>query len=360
MNTQNYKLLLHGIDTLQCAYYLKPIKIEGIDFYSLAFQKEKLRKTKKKNPKPITLGSCDFFLQPYGSSSGYPIVITNENFKIECGQYNNPNFFVTFRSQALWRESAFFLHEKFLKWASSVGFAPNKNESLSRIDFSFDYHLTQIDFDEDSFISRSAKDSQFRENGKVQTFNFGKNDIRLRVYNKIDEIKQKSSKAWFYKLWGKDENVWRIEWQVRKQKLKDFGINSFDDLKENQGDLLKYLSEDHDTLRVPNNDRNPSRWPLHELWKDLQEQISKLDHLGISKIYGKNSALEEREMRIGISILGYLKRYAAIGCVKESKDQMNVAEALRKLQGLLLSLHEPLTWKIDVEKRIKEIELGEW
>ena len=351
---------MHGIDTLQCAYYLKPIKIEGIDFYSLEFEKEKLRKTKKKNPKPFTLGSCDFLLQPYGSSSGYPIIITNEDFKIECGQYNKPNFFITFRSQALWRESAFFLHEKFLKWASSVGFVPYKNESLSRIDFCFDYHLEKIDFDEDSFLSRSAKDSQFRENGKIQTFNFGKADIRLRVYNKIDEIKQKSAKAWFYKLWGQDKNVWRIEWQVRKLILKAFGINTFDDLKANQENLLIYLVKDHDTLRVQNNDSNPSRWPLHPLWKDLNEQINKIDHIGISRINGKNSALDEREMRIGISILGYLKRYAAIGCVKENKNNMNVGEALRKIQGLLLSLYEPLTWKIDVEKRIKEIELGEW
>ena len=226
------RLLLHGIDTLQCAYYLKPFKIDGIDFYSLAFQKEKLRKTKKKNPKPITLGSCDFLLQPYGSRSGYPIVITNEDFRIECGQYNKPNFFVTFRSQALWRESAFLLHEKFLKWASSVGFAPYKDESLSRVDFCFDYNITKIDFDENSFLSRSAKDSQYREHGKYQTFNFGLGDIRLRVYNKVDEIKQKSSKVWFYKLWGQDKNVWRIEWQVRKDVLKSFDIKTFDDLKK--------------------------------------------------------------------------------------------------------------------------------
>lgn len=80
------KLLLHGIDTVQCAYYLKPTTIDGIDFYLLEFQKEILRKTKKKNPKPITLGSCDFLLQAYGSSSGYPIIITNEDYKIECGK----------------------------------------------------------------------------------------------------------------------------------------------------------------------------------------------------------------------------------------------------------------------------------
>ena len=111
---------------------------------------------------------------------------------------------------------------------------------------------------------------------------------------------------------------------------------------------------------MPNSDSNSSRWPLHPLWKDLQEQISKLEHSGISRIYGKNLALEEREMRIGISMLGYLKRYAAIGCIQEGRDYMNVVEALRKMQELLLRVHEPFTWKIDVKRRIKEIELGEW
>ena len=360
MKSNNLKLLLHGIDTVQCAYYLEHRNMDAFEFFSLTTQKEKLQKSKYKNPKPVTLGSCDFFLQPYGSRSGYPIIITNEDFRIECGQYNIPNFFVTFRSQALWRESAFHLHEKFLRWASSVGFAPKRDESLSRVDFSFDYHLPIIDFDENSFLSRSNKDNKYRENGMPQTFTFGKGDVVLRVYDKVAEIKQKSEKVWFYKLWGQDKNVWRIEWQVRKLILKTFGINTFVDLKANQGDLLKSLAKDHDTLRVPNNDSNPSRWALHPLWMDLQEQISKIDHSGIARIYGKNSALEEREMRIGISMLGYLKRYAAIACVKESKDNMNVAEALRKMQGLLLSIHEPFTWKIDVEKRIKEIELGEW
>ena len=226
---------MHGIDTVQCAYYLKPRNIDSIDFSSLATQKEMLRKTKKKNPKPITLGSCGFLLQPYGSLSGYPIIIKNEDFRIECGQYNKPNFFVTFRSQALWRESVFLLHEKFLRWASSVGFAPYNDESLSRVDYSFDYHLPIIDFDENSFFSRSNKDNKHRENRKPQTFTFGKGDVVLRVYDKVAEIKQKSEKVWFYPLWGQETDVWRIEWQVRKPVLRNYKIRTFGDFKKHQG-----------------------------------------------------------------------------------------------------------------------------
>ena len=117
MDDAPYKLLLHGIDTLQCAYYLSPPASKHLNFTKLAVIKEQLRMDKSREPRAVTLGGTDFFLQPYGSSSGYPFVLTNEDFKIELGEFNNPSCFVTFRSQALWRQSASVLHDTFLNWA---------------------------------------------------------------------------------------------------------------------------------------------------------------------------------------------------------------------------------------------------
>ncbi len=354
------KLLLHGIDTLQCAYFLHAPDRKGLDFCQLAEQKESIRQSKSKSPLPITLGNSEFLLQSFGSKSGYPIIISNEDFKIELGEYNKPNFYVTFRSQALWRESAFLLHGKFLKWAASVGYHPYREEALSRVDFSFDYNLPAIDFNEDSFVSRSSKDSQYREDGKVQTFSFGKGDVVLRVYDKVAEIRQQSNKVWFFLLWEQDENVWRIEWQIRKPVLKRFDIITFENLKAQQGDLLRYLAAEHDTLRQPNDDSNSSRWPLHPLWKDLQGQIENLNHLGIDRVYGQNAVLEERMMRMAISIYGYLKRVAAVHCVQTNKETIAVDQALTHISRLMNKIHEPLAWEMDVDKRIKEIKLGEW
>lgn len=261
MVENNYKLLLHGIDSLYCAYYLEHSGEASIDFQKLTEQKENLRQSKSKDPAVVQLGNSEFFLYPYGTASGYPLVLSNEDFKIELGEYNIPNFYVTFKSQALWRESAFSLHEKFLSWAGSAGYSPFRSESLSRLDYCFDYNLPAIEFTEDSFISRSNKDSKHREDSKPQTFTFGKGDVVLRVYDKIAEIKQQSDKVWFYLLWGQDKDVWRIEWQVRKPILKMFDIRTFEDLKNQLGDLLRYLANEHDTLRVPSDDSNPSRWP---------------------------------------------------------------------------------------------------
>ncbi len=156
---KDFQILIHGIDTLQCAYFLESRKRKGIDFELLGREKESIKETRAKEPKRITLGNSDFLLHAFGSSSGYPIIISNEDFKIEMGEFNNPNFFVTFRSQGIWGSSVFDLHEKFIEWAGSVGYEPCGSESISRIDYCFDYSLSEIDFDEDWFVSRSTKDS---------------------------------------------------------------------------------------------------------------------------------------------------------------------------------------------------------
>jgi hypothetical protein len=360
MADQGFKLLLHGIDTVQCAYYLAAGESGRINFEQLGVERERIRGSKKREPVIVQLGNSEFLLQGYGTSSGYPFVITNENFKIEMGQVNWPNFFVTFRSQALWRDSAVELHQKFMKWATSVGYVKERSERLSRVDFCFDYYLPEIDFDEDCFVSRSTKDSQYRENGRVQTFCLGKRDVVLRVYDKVAEIKQESGKAWFYLLWEMDKDVWRIEWQVRKEVLRQFGIVTFEDLEQIQGDLLRYLAQEHDSLRVKSEDANRSRWPLHPLWEDLLSNIYNINHLGICRVYGQAAALEALLIQLSVIVYGYFKKFGALYSVRNRSNMMTLDETLRHLREMLREVHEPLTWKLDVERRIKEFRLGQW
>ena len=354
------KLLLHGLDTVQCAYYLSPPVSTQLDFAKLAVIKEQLRMDKSREPRPVKLGGMEFFLYPYGSSSGYPFVLTNEDFKIEAGEFNHPSFFVTFKSHSLWKHTAWTLHQQFLNWASAIGCDVQQAETLSRVDFSFDYALAERDFDADSFDSQSDKDSQHREHGTVQTFTLGKGDVVLRVYDKVAEIRQQSAKVWFYQLWGQEENVWRIEWQVRKPVLRSFNISTFVDLREQQGALLRYLADYHDTLRTQTQDSNRSRWPLHPLWADLQERIAALHILEPKQIDGKEMVLDERLIRLTISVYGYLKRMAAVSCVKEGQPMMSEEEAYGLLGERLRRLFDPLSWKLDIQKRMKAIELGEW
>jgi hypothetical protein len=357
---ESIRFLLSGIDTLQCCYYLVHSGESEMDFEALWIIRERLRGQKGNDPEPVRLGSMDFLLAPSGSQSGYPLVLSNSDFRIECGENNVPSFYVTFRSEALWREGAKALHFRFLKWATELGFRAQKSETLSRVDFTFDYTAAVLDFGEKNFVSLASKDATHREHGKDQTFQFGKDDVVLRVYDKIAEIKQKSSKTWFYKLWGQDSDVWRIEWQTRKDALRRFGIRTFDDLNDQQGDILRYLATEHTTLRIKGKDSNRSRWALHPLWIDLQEQISTFDATGMYREVDEMGVLNERLMRIAISMYGNLKRVAAIRCMQNGDDFMPHGQALLYLTTLLNKVHNPLDWRQDVEKRIQHMRLGQW
>ncbi|MCJ7601007.1 MAG: hypothetical protein MUO63_05810 [Desulfobulbaceae bacterium] len=54
-------------------------------------QKKILRQTKAKKPALLSIAGVDFLLQPRGTPSGYPLLLENEGFKIERGEFNKQN-----------------------------------------------------------------------------------------------------------------------------------------------------------------------------------------------------------------------------------------------------------------------------
>lgn len=352
--------LTSSFDTIECAYYLIGADDCKLNFIELAAQKESMVRAKVTKPKAIKLGCEDFLLASHGTASGYPFLIENDAFIIQFGEFNRPNFFVKFRSIALWHNDLLTLHQRFLNWAASVGLIQAQPERLSRVDYAFDYHLPVIDFDEDSFVSRSTKDSQYRKDGKVQTFKFGTENVVLRVYNKVDEINEKSQKSWLFRLWGIDQDVWRIEWQVRKDQLRKLGISSMQSLEERQADLLRTLSTNHTSLRIKGDDSNRSRWAIHPLWHDLLAQIDTLQGLGIKREHKPLDRYDERLTRIALSVYGYIKRVAAIDVLYSGNEKSYMDEAFQHLFNIVSEIHDPLTWQQEVDRRAKEMRLGEW
>lgn len=86
-------------------------------------------------------------------------------------------------------------------------------ERLSRVDFTFDYRIETVDFDEDNFVSRASKDTQHLQ--KIGSFRPSVDLARgiscWVVYNKVDEIEEKKHQDRFFDLWGCNDKVWRIE-----------------------------------------------------------------------------------------------------------------------------------------------------
>lgn len=356
----NFQFLIAGHDTVEVCYYLRGSDACIIDFHDLWLQKEILRQSKTRQPKILHLGTESFVLKPGGSGNGFPFIMENDTYIVEFGEFNSPSFRVKFRSMPLWRFGALALHQRFMAWSESAGFYALKPESLSRVDFTFDYLLPVIDFDEQNVVSLSEMDDKYRIGGKLSGLKFGQSDIVLRIYDKVLEIERKSKKTWMYDLWGGvKKDVWRIEWQARQQPMRRFGIRTFDDLFDLQGDLVRYLMTEHDTLRIKTDDSNRSRWPLHPLWQDLFVRGQEFQSQGVHRVIYPKEALDERLIRLIISVYGYTKQIGAILALQQETDFVGFKETSKELADLLGTVHDPITWKRDVEARIAKITYGQ-
>ncbi|SDY82744.1 hypothetical protein [Nitrosomonas sp. Nm33] len=69
------RLLLHGYDTLECAYYLTSGQGCLIDYEQLTVDKAALCQAKPRKPKHPKLGSEEFLLAPHRTKSDYPFLI---------------------------------------------------------------------------------------------------------------------------------------------------------------------------------------------------------------------------------------------------------------------------------------------
>lgn len=369
------QLLASNLDSLYVSYYLD-LETSDLDFADLDFRKLMLA-DRETGFDEVVLGSERFLLKPYGKKP-YRYVLANDAFEIAIAERLKPSASVQFMSKALWHEGAEALHARVLAWAESLNAQMYKMESISRADWAFDFYLPSIDFAEDHFTSRARKDNKWRDAGRVQTFQFGTGDTVVRVYDKVAEIEQASSKIWFHDIWaeplaelgignrpiGTDGvNVWRVEFQVRRDRLRDGGITTYRDLTELAGDLLRDLADRHTTLRRPiGDDRNRARWPLHPLWEALQVAIEDMPAQGLLRAYRDKNPLDYRLNKVSQMLYGHTKAVGALlRLLQSDKDApIELEEVLAKLPALLNAHHVPSLWQEELDRRVRNHGLGQW
>tara|TARA_R110000868_G_scaffold35458_5_gene127096 strand:- start:5331 stop:6422 length:1092 start_codon:yes stop_codon:yes gene_type:complete len=351
------QLLLHGLDSLYACYYYDLVSSK-LDFDELEYRKQ-LAKDRETSKAYFQFGEERIQVMP-GGQKFYKYVLSNRDFKISIAERMQPSVKVQFFSEALWRDGARALHDRVIACLKAVGAAALKSEQVNRADWAFDFKLSVVDFHEDCFVSRARKNNKWRDRQKVQTFGFGVSDTVVRVYDKVAEIEQASDKAWFYDLWGQKADVWRVEFQVRSERLKKAAIRTMQDLEDFQGDLLKQLALTHTTLRRPNDDTNRARWPLHPLWKSLVAAIDAMPQFGLCRHYDPTNSLEYRYRKNSQGIYGYLKNLAALTSLRyPSKSILTLDEILKELPKAIGPFHSPTLWQAKVEERLRKYEVGQ-
>lgn len=97
-------------------------------------------------------------------------------------------------------------------------------------------------------------------------------DIHSRLYDKLTEIRTQSHKVELFELWqaaGWDgtQTVWRMEFQVHREVLKQLGLVKLASLLAQETSLWRFFTGEWLRLAVPiASDQTRSRWPNHRLW----------------------------------------------------------------------------------------------
>lgn len=212
-------------------------------------------------------------------------------YNLSCNDFNisfadkelkrNAPITVKFSSSYIWSFGLQGAFSKFVSWLESISTSITGTK-VSRSDICADTDLVTFkEIDIKGVVTLARKRQRYFVDGdyaivrKFSGFTIGKGSpLQARVYNKTLEIPT-SGKAWFKEIWlannwCEDKEVWRVEFQILRNILKEFGINTVEDLLKKESELWTYLTQQWLTIRQPSPDK-VYRWKVKGKWRVIQE-----------------------------------------------------------------------------------------
>lgn len=134
-----------------------------------------------------------------------------------------------------------------------------------------------------------------------------------RIYDKTRQVDAKGLDYW-PAIWGKAYDselpVLRIEAEIGRQGLTEFGVNSPIDGLDRAADIWANVTEKWLSYRTPTSDETRSRWPVAPEWAAIQRAALRGDAFGVDRV----RALKRRgQLRVIMpTVVGYLARVGAL------------------------------------------------
>jgi len=336
-SVETFQNLLSGIDSLDLGLYVAwgsgwKRRLHVLD--------KKKQQARKKGGLLINLPSgriCNF--RPNGKGENYRFHLQFEAYNLFIGKAerpgSTPNVYLSIDAKTLWFKGI----ETALSWITedlkTIGGGSIHFVQVSRVDLCCDYWIPggiTYEFLKSHKVTYNEQINPILKRDELETYYVGekKSPIQLRMYNKGVEVHLKSgAKLWFLDLWKREstENIWRTEFQLRRNALKGFGINSLDDLKEKKAGVWHYLTSKWFSLRLPDNEKTERR-TIHPLWHSVQECFGQnVPGKEIKRSYGSAGVINP-EWHLS-HIDGCLSSFAALLGITNRDD------ALHELQSRL-------------------------
>ncbi|HEC73013.1 MAG TPA: hypothetical protein ENI26_01425 [Methylophaga aminisulfidivorans] len=210
----------------------------------------------------------------------FSFVIQNNSYRIslaKLGALRAPLAYVQISSELLTKKP---LLDIVTELSTIINLLGNVSEeaAISRVDlcadFTTDYHL--FDIEDSDWVTR-ADDIQNHSNKRRYTGTTigAGGDVSARLYNKTVEM-QKKPRLYLQDLhrlmgWDEKRDIWRLEFQFKRDFLRELDIRYVSDLESSLAGLWQYATVKWLRHTIPNDfDSTQSRWPVSEWWLSMQ------------------------------------------------------------------------------------------
>ena len=350
----DFRFLICGIDTLDIGLYVD----WGITLVEIQPQLEHLR------DKAIRGNTAIWRHTVVGDAAVRPSSKRNYRYTVELPDAflwianhtepnGYPNVYVSLKARSLWLNGVTQSVEGVTRLVAELGGVVQQIQ-VSRCDLAADFYLEEpltTDFIKSTMVCKSRASSQYETGGQLETFYVarGKSPIQARIYNKLLQVLTKPGAAYFFALWGGPVKAWRIEFQLRRAALRQFQVNTVDDLQGRAGALWKYLTGQWLSLRLRDSTRSDRR-TVHPWWQAVA---------GCAELFGPVFDLDRRKDKLpAVNVDWYVSHIA--GCLVSFAAKLghkSVAEAIKELDQRVIEHWEQKPW--DDEYRKRRIQQGE-
>jgi hypothetical protein len=198
--------------------------------------------------------------------------------------------------------------------------------SVNRVDFYADFQGLSLDAScRERFVCRAGAVRVFEQEGSFTGIQLGMRSTKTFsacIYNKTLELAS-SGADWWYAIWGDAYEpslpVFRVEFEIGRRAITDFGLDTPEQVLAAAGDLWRYATDEWLTYRVPSRSER-SRWPVAPEWTAVQAASLGGNVVGLNRVRAGRRTGTIR--RIFPALAGYLATFAAAIGTTEIQDTL--------------------------------------
>lgn len=260
----------------------------------------------------------------------FPFILVDNTLRIQLSKPGKklPMAYVQVSAEYLAHKGPAAIEKELQALLSELGVLSGSNV-VSRIDLAADFSTPVVmdSWHRAAWVTRATEIHSYAKDQQFTGWTIGMGGvIGCRLYDKVQEIVH-SGKAWIMNQWipmgwKPGESVWRLEFEFKRDFLKDRQLKALQDILDNLNGLWRYATTEWLRLTVPNEDDSTrSRWPTHSLWIELAAvDWQSVDTVLLDKC---TTARNPTELRMITVILGALTGYMAMHKIDNRNDAMD-------------------------------------